>query len=97
MIAISDAALTPEEVQNLLSGAEPAKQGSTAGASPAKQPGPFYRVIVKPDSQLVSVYGEERKLPAGMEVQAYALLDRRPLFQWIFEPLYDIGRAAHTH
>ncbi|MBV8522771.1 MAG: HlyD family efflux transporter periplasmic adaptor subunit [Acetobacteraceae bacterium] len=97
VIAISDAALTPEEVQNLLSGAQPVKQGSTAGASPAKQPGPFYRVIVKPDSQLVSVYGEERKLPAGMEVQAYALLDRRPLFQWIFEPLYDIGRAAHTH
>jgi len=96
VIAISDAALTPEEVQNLLSGAQPVKQGSTAGASPAKQPGPFYRVIVKPDSQLVSVYGEERKLPAGMEVQAYALLDRRPLFQWIFEPLYDIGRAAHT-
>jgi membrane fusion protein len=96
VIAMSEAALTPEEVQNLLSGAQPTAQGSTAGASPAKQPGPFYRVIVEPDSQLVSVYGEERKLPAGMEVQAYALLDRRPLYQWIFEPLFDIGRAAHA-
>jgi membrane fusion protein len=96
VIAMSEAALTPEEVQNLLSGAQPTTQGSTAGASPAKQPGPFYRVIVEPDSQLVSVYGEERKLPAGMEVQAYALLDRRPLYQWIFEPLFDIGRAAHA-
>jgi membrane fusion protein len=62
---------------------------------PAKQTGPFYRVIVKPDSQLVRVYGEERKLPASMQVQAYALLDRRPLYQWILEPLYEIGRAAH--
>jgi len=96
VVAISDAALTPEEVQNLLSGAQPTKQGSTPGASPAQQPGPFYRVIVKPDSELVRVYGEERKLPAGMEVQAYALLDRRLLYQWIFEPLYDIGRAAHA-
>lgn len=96
VVAISDAALTPEEVQNLLSGAQPTKQGSTPGAAAAQQPGPFYRVIVKPDSELVRVYGEERKLPAGMEVQAYALLDRRPLFQWIFEPLYDIGRAAHA-
>jgi membrane fusion protein len=96
VVAISDAALTPEEVQNLLSGAQPTKQGPPAGVSPAKQPGPFYRVIVEPDSQLVSVYGEERKLPAGMEVQAYALLDRRPLYQWIFEPLYDLRRATHT-
>lgn len=96
VVAISDAALTPEEVQNLLSGAQPTKQGPPAGVSPAKQPGPFYRVIVEPDSQLVSVYREERKLPAGMEVQAYALLDRRPLYQWIFEPLYDLRRATHT-
>jgi hypothetical protein len=30
-----------------------------------------------------------------MQVQAYALLDRRPLYQWILDPLYDIGQAAH--
>jgi hypothetical protein len=41
------------------------------------------------------VYGEERKLPASSQAQAYALLDRRPLYDWILEPLYDIGRAAH--
>jgi membrane fusion protein len=84
VVTVSDAALTPEEVQSLLSGAQPTKQTST-----------FYRIIVKPDTQFVTVYGEERKLPASMQVQAYALLDRRPLYQWILEPLYDIGRAAH--
>jgi membrane fusion protein len=92
---VSDAALTPEEVQSLLSGAQPTTQGMPAGVPPTKQTGPFYRVIVEPDSQFASVYGEERKLPASMRVQAYALLDRRPLYQWMLEPLYEIGRAAH--
>ena len=81
--SVSQAALKPDEVESL-----------RTGAPPLKEKGPFYRVIVKPDSQLVRVYGEERKLPASMQVQAYALLDRRPLYQWILEPLYEIGRAA---
>jgi membrane fusion protein len=95
VVTISDAALTPEEVQSLLTGAQLTTHGLPVGGSPTKQPGPFYRIIVKPDTQFVSVYGEERTLPANMQVQAYALLDRRPLYQWILEPLYDIGRAAH--
>jgi membrane fusion protein len=95
VVNVSDAALTPEEVQSLQAGAQSTKQGQPIGVSPTKQTGPLYRVIVKPDSQLVSVYGEERKLPASMQVQAYVLLDRRPLYQWIFGPLYEIGRAAH--
>jgi membrane fusion protein len=81
---ISHAALGPDEVQGLL-----------AGASPINQTGPFYRVIVQPDSQFVNVYGEKRPLPASKQVQAYALLDTRPLYQWILEPLYEIARAAH--
>ena len=70
-------------------------EGLRAGAPPLKETGPFYRVIVSPDSQYVKIYGEERMLPASMQVQAYALLDRRPLYEWILDPLYDIGRAAH--
>jgi membrane fusion protein len=83
VLSISHAALSPEEVQNV-----------TAGAPPVKQTGPFYRVVVEPDDQFVKVHGEERRLPASMQVQAYALLDRRPLYQWIVQPLYDIVRAA---
>jgi membrane fusion protein len=84
VISISQAALQPKEVESL-----------RAGAPPLKEAGPFYRVNVNPDSQFVNVYGEERPLPASMQVQAYALLDRRPLYQWILDPLYDIGRAGH--
>jgi membrane fusion protein len=82
--SVSQAALKPDEVESL-----------RTGAPPLKEKGPFYRVIVSPDSQFVKIYGEERVLPASMQVQAYALLDRRPLYQWILDPLYDIGRAAH--
>jgi len=84
VVSISHAALGPEEVQNI-----------TVGAPPVKQTGPFYRVVVEPDDQLVNIHGEKRALPASMQVQAYALLDRRPLYQWIVQPLYDIARAAH--
>jgi len=82
--SVSQAALKPDEVESL-----------RTGAPPLKEKGPFYRVIVSPDSQFVKIYGEERVLPASMQVQAYALLDRRPLYQWILDPLYDVGRAAH--
>ena len=82
--SVSQAALKPDEVESL-----------RTGAPPLKEKGPFYRVIVNPDSQFVKIYGEERALPASMQVQAYALLDRRPLYQWILDPLYDVGRAAH--
>ena len=95
VMTVSDAALTTEEVQSLLAGAQPAKQGTSVAAPAFKETDPFYRIVVKPDSQFVNVYGEDRKLPVGMRVQAYALLDRRPLYQWIFEPLYDVGSAAH--
>jgi membrane fusion protein len=82
---VSHAALSPDEVQGLL-----------AGAAPVNQTGPFYRVIVEPDSQSIEINGEDHPLPASMQVQAYVLLDRRPLYQWILEPLYDIARAAHA-
>jgi membrane fusion protein len=82
--AVSDAAISAEEAKLFL-----------GGDAPTKQVGPFYRVIVIPDSQFARVYGEERKLPANMRVEAYALLDRRKLYEWILEPLYEIGRTAH--
>jgi len=86
--SISQAALKPDEVESL--------RGKTAraGTPPAKETGPFYRVVVNPDSQFVKVYGAERTLPASMQVSAYALLDERPLYQWILAPLYDMGRIA---
>jgi membrane fusion protein len=83
VVTISQAALKPDEVEGLLP------------TTPAKTAGPSYRVTVDPDSQYVIINEVEHALPASMHVQAYALLDRRPLYQWILDPLYNIGRAAH--
>jgi membrane fusion protein len=81
---VSDAAISVEEAKLFL-----------GGEAPSKQAGPFFRIIVAPDSQFARVYGEERRLPANMRVEAYALLDRRKLYEWILEPIYEIGRANH--
>jgi membrane fusion protein len=83
VVNVSRAAMNAEEVKGLL-----------GGEAPNKQTGPFYRIIVEPDSQSLSIYGEERTLPAGMQVHAYALLERRRLYEWILAPLYDLGRAT---
>jgi membrane fusion protein len=87
VMSVSRTVLNAEEVKNLLAGAPPQQNG-------LPQNGPFYRVIVEPDTQTVNIYGEELNLPAGMQVHAHALLERRQLYEWMFEPLYDIGRAA---
>jgi membrane fusion protein len=83
VVTISHAALKPDEVETLL------------GAAPDKKTTPLYRVTVNPDRQYVSIAGEAHALRTSMHVQAYALLDRRPLYQWILDPLYNVGRAAH--
>jgi membrane fusion protein len=83
VIDVSHVALRQAEVQDLL-----------AGASPSRQAGSWYRITVQPDHDHVMVDGQEQALPAGMQVQASVLLDRRPLYQWIVEPLYGVARAA---
>jgi membrane fusion protein len=82
VVSVSRTTMNAQEVKNLL-----------AGEAPSKQSGPFYRIVVEPDGQRVSIYGEEQSLPAGMQVHATALLERRQLYDWVLAPLYDIGRA----
>ena len=36
------------------------------------------------------VYGRSEPLHASMQVDARVLLDRRPIYQWILEPLYGL-------
>ena len=81
--SVSRVAMNAEEVKTLL-----------AGGPPANESGPFYRVVVKPDTQKVNVYGESAALPPGMRVHAEALLEWRRLYEWIFAPLYDLRRTT---
>ena len=81
---VSHAALRADEVSEL--------------QAPESHPGagPYFRVTVRPDRQQIDVYGRAQPLLSSMQVQAFVLLDRRPLYQWILDPLYGLRRAAHN-
>ncbi len=66
-----------------------------AMAAQIKQSQAQYRITVQPDSSNVMAYGKAEQLRAGMSVEADLLLDTRPLYQWLLEPLYSLrGRAT---
>ncbi len=69
---VSRSALDPTEAAALL--------GQPVKAS-------FYRVLVTLHRQTVRAYGRWRPLQSGMALTADVMLDRRPLIDWIFEPL----------
>jgi membrane fusion protein len=76
---ISRAALQAEEQKALVPTMPPAEQAKT-----------FYRVTVVPDRPDVMAYGRSEPLQASMQVDARVLLDRRPIYQWILEPVYGL-------
>lgn len=67
------------------------------GAAAQAQRAAFYRISVRPDSQNVVAYGKLEPLRAGMAVEAELMLDTRPLYQWISEPLYSLRGFPSTH
>lgn len=54
---------------------------------------PMYRVLVDLSSQTAQAYGDSIPLQAGMLLEADVMVDRRSLFEWLFEPLYSIKGA----
>jgi membrane fusion protein len=84
IVDVSHAALRPEELSEL----------QASEIHPGA--GPYFRITVRPDQQQIDVYGNPEPLVASMQVQAFVLLDRRPLYQWILEPLYGMRRAVHS-
>ena len=47
-----------------------------------------------PELPYVLTYGERRPIEAGMQVEADIALDRRRLYQWLFDPLASLGSLA---
>lgn len=83
--AVSRSALTPSELTVVL------------GQASAKEA--LYRVNVALSHQYINVYGHPEPLKSGMAVEADLLLDKRRMIEWIFEPLYGLGRrnaAGHA-
>ncbi|MDO5368907.1 HlyD family secretion protein [Paracoccus sp. (in: a-proteobacteria)] len=76
---ISRAALRPDDLAQVA----PGPPGSD-------EPGAVYRITVQPETQAVHAYGRDEPLQAGMQVEAHVLVDTRPIYQWIFEPVYGL-------
>lgn len=62
--------------------------GDRVGPLSAREP--VYRVDVSLDTQTVSALGQDFALRPGMLVNADLLLEKRTLFQWMFEPLMKL-------
>jgi len=75
----------------------PVESGDALDASGLKDTdkarGGVYRIVVRPDQKTVNAYGEERQLEAGMRVEADIALEKRPLYRWLFDPLYHAKRS----
>jgi len=51
---------------------------------------PVYRVTSSLAHTYVKAYGKRLNLTPGMLLKADIVLDRRPLYQWLFKPLYSL-------
>lgn len=60
------------------------QSGSNPGASEN-----YYRVTVELESQHVEVYGRQKPLLPGMQLEADILQEERKIYEWILEPLYS--------
>ena len=77
---LSHATLQPDELKAFVPSIPTVDQSKT-----------FYRVTVEPDSRNVIAYGREQTVEVSMQVDAGVLLDRRPIYEWILEPLYGMN------
>ncbi len=59
-------------------------------STPTNLQEPFYFVTVALQQQTIQAYGEQYALQAGMTLEADVLLDSRPIYLWVLEPLFSI-------
>jgi membrane fusion protein len=62
--------------------------GDRVGPLSVKEP--VYRVDVGLDTQVVSALGQDFALRPGMLVNADLLLEKRTIFEWVFEPVLKL-------
>jgi len=56
--------------------------------------GPWYKVIVKPEKQIITYDGKFLPLENGMKAQSTLFLEKRKIYQWMLSPLYDMKHSA---
>nr|WP_240048830.1 HlyD family efflux transporter periplasmic adaptor subunit [Parerythrobacter lutipelagi] len=52
----------------------------------------FYPVRVKLDAETITAFGRKEPLVSGMTLSARIVTEKQSLIEWLFEPLYAVGR-----
>ncbi|MES5369268.1 HlyD family secretion protein, partial [Klebsiella pneumoniae] len=55
---------------------------------------PWYKVIVKPEKQIISYGGKSLPLENGMKAESTLFLEKRRIYQWMLSPFYDMKHSA---
>jgi membrane fusion protein len=69
-------------------------QGERLGPLTVKEP--VYRIDVKLDQQSVNAGGQQFALRPGMLVNADLLLEKRTVFEWVFEPVLELRERLRS-
>ncbi|MFZ4834409.1 HlyD family secretion protein [Rouxiella sp. Mn2063] len=67
-------------------------QGATKNTQ--EKSGPWYKVIVTPEKQLITYDGKSFPLENGMKAQSTLFLEKRKIYQWMLSPFYDMKHSA---
>ena len=55
---------------------------------------PYYKVIVRPEKQMIAYDGRELSLQNGMKANTTLFLEKRKIYQWMVSPFYDMKQSA---
>lgn len=55
---------------------------------------PWYKVIVKPEKQIISYDGKSLPLENGMKAESTVFLEKRRIYQWMLSPFYDMKHSV---
>lgn len=55
---------------------------------------PYYKVIVRPEKQIIMYGGRRLSLENGMKAQSTLFLEKRKVYQWMLSPFYDMKHSA---
>ncbi len=84
---ISQISKTPASTQEMMTypGAPKNVQGTSI---------PYYKVVIKPDREVVEYDGKRISLENGMKAQSTLFLEKRRIYQWMLSPFYDMKHSA---
>lgn len=63
---------------------------SLYGSAPKNNDASYYKVTILPAKNQISWQAQQLELSSGMKAEATFFLEKRPLYQWILAPFYDL-------